>query len=89
MDRQRATLLAVAYAVQNPEEAAKLYTSYQRTIARLRDGTPDAAPAESTTAAVLRDPYLSGLVTRVVKQREDKRRAAALAARSEANERRR
>lgn len=72
-------MLVVAYAARNPDEAAKLYRRYAEAIERLRDGKPATAERpEGTTARVLRDPYLSGLVTRVAKQREDKRRAKRL-----------
>ena len=90
LERQRAMLLAIAYAVQNPAEAAKLYTRYNRTIEQLRSGEPvTGAPPESSTARILHDPFLSGLLTRVVKQREDKRRQRLDAARKEHHERRR
>jgi hypothetical protein len=83
-------LLTIAYAVQNPAEAAKLYTRYHRTIDQLRNGEPvTGAPPESSTARILHDPFLSGLLTRIVKQREDKRRERLEMARKEQHERRR
>lgn len=83
-------LLAAFYAAQNPVEAAKLYTRYSRTIEQLRSGEPvTGAPPESSTARILHDPFLSGLLTRVVKQREDRRRERLELARKEHHERRR
>lgn len=78
------------YATQNPAEAAKLYTRYGKTIGQLRSGEPvTGEPPESSTARILHDPFLSGLLTRVVKQREDKRRERLELARKEQYERRR
>ena len=79
-ERQRAALMAMTYAAHNPEEASKLYTRYEAAIRQRREGAP-VAKRESATSAVLRDPYLSRLVTRVVTQRQTAQRAALLAAR--------